>query len=95
MPLHVDGVIDYLNLDREFGFISTDFKARCEIFMDIFWDPWPEDLHCSEFPDDPSSCIGYYEAHEPPEKLGKILVCNPFVTNYDDWYLSPLLLMLF
>ena len=61
--------------------------------MDIFWDPWPEDLHCSEFPDDPSSCIGYYEAHEPPEKLGKILGSNPVVAIYAECRLPPLLHM--
>ena len=61
--------------------------------MDIFWDPWPEDLHCSEFPDDPSSCIGYYEAHEPPEKLGKILVCNHVVTVYEGCRLSANVLL--
>ena len=51
--------------------LLAEFKARCEIFMDIFWDPWPKDLYCSDFPDDPRKCIGYREAHELPEKQGE------------------------
>lgn len=43
--------------------------------MDIFWDPWPKDLYCSDFPDvnDPKKCIGYQEAHELPETQGKTI----------------------
>lgn len=75
--------------------LCENFKKSCEIFMDIFWDPWPEDLHCSDFPDspDPKKCIGWKEAHEPPEieecKIGEERCdnssCIPLKWKCDDY----------
>ncbi|XP_076459153.1 atrial natriuretic peptide-converting enzyme-like [Babylonia areolata] len=45
------------------------YRMRCEIFLDIFYHPWPPELDCDRLPDspDPRVCTGYAEAHRPPE----------------------------
>lgn len=50
-----------------------EYKKNCFVFWEIFALPWPKNLNCSSLPDvnDSSVCIGYKEAHEPPEVKGK------------------------
>ncbi|KAK7500859.1 hypothetical protein BaRGS_00007739 [Batillaria attramentaria] len=50
-------------------FIPPSYRDRCEIFLDIFYTPWPEALDCDRLPDSPNPnvCVGYKEAHEPPD----------------------------
>ncbi|PVD38673.1 hypothetical protein C0Q70_01292 [Pomacea canaliculata] len=44
-------------------------RDRCEIFLDIFYMPWPEALSCDRLPDspEPGVCVGYSQAREPPD----------------------------
>ncbi|WAQ95847.1 CORIN-like protein, partial [Mya arenaria] len=48
--------------------LCNAYKSRCSIFLDIFFNPWPENLFCDSFPDssDKSVCLGFNAAHEPP-----------------------------
>lgn len=47
-------------------------RDRCEIFLDIFYMPWPEALSCDRLPDspEPGVCVGYSQAREPPDLGG-------------------------
>ncbi|XP_052689027.1 atrial natriuretic peptide-converting enzyme-like isoform X1 [Crassostrea angulata] len=49
--------------------LCEEYKKNCFVFWEIFALPWPKNLNCSSLPDvnDSSVCIGYKEAHEPPE----------------------------
>ena len=56
-------------------YLTTAYRDRCEIFLDIFYTPWPEALDCDRLVDspDPRVCVGYREAHEPPDLGGGTL----------------------
>ncbi|XP_056018072.1 atrial natriuretic peptide-converting enzyme-like isoform X2 [Ostrea edulis] len=55
--------------------LCEEYKKNCFVFWEIFASPWPQNLTCSSLPDvnDTSVCIGYQEAHEPPD----IKECQP------------------
>ena len=52
---------------------GTAYRNRCELFLDIFYTPWPPELDCDRLQDspDPRVCVGYKEAHEPPDLGGE------------------------
>nr|XP_022319359.1 atrial natriuretic peptide-converting enzyme-like isoform X1 [Crassostrea virginica] len=49
--------------------LCEEYKKNCFVFWEIFSNPWPKNLVCSSLPDvnDTTVCIGYQEAHEPPD----------------------------
>lgn len=54
-----------------------EYKKNCFVFWEIFSNPWPKNLDCSSLPDvnDTTVCIGYQEAHEPPDVKGMNFLC--------------------
>ncbi|KAL8616871.1 hypothetical protein ACOMHN_041790 [Nucella lapillus] len=64
------------------------YRNRCEIFLDIFYHPWPQGLDCDRLPDSPDTrvCVGYAEAHRPPE-IGE---CKRGTVECDDHRCIPL-----
>lgn len=58
------------------------FKERCQVFVEIYRYRWPKYLNCSQLPDvdDENVCIGYKQAHEPPDlqvcKKGQFMCDN-------------------
>ena len=55
---------------------SVAYRDRCEIFLDIFYQPWPKELICDKLPDsnDSNVCVGYKEAHYLLELGGNVYV---------------------